>query len=170
MTRTGAKSWNLALFLAILKTPMCLDFLTSEGDFDTPNCGGEPYALALNAPLIKEMALGGPGWMSINLLWEDFNSWLSPLKVGKPTVAGKNVASFDRRFLALAPKWDWGAFSRRFLDPGSLFLDPKQDLELPDLTTCASRAGVDIERFQLHNAVDDARLVVEIVRAYYRGK
>lgn len=136
---------------------------------------GEPYAIALNAGLIKDMAGNVGPWSGIQCLWNDFMSFCKEcgFEFGsriKPTVTGKNIGSFDRRFLALAPLWQWEQFSHRYLDVGSLYFDPITDLELPNTLLCASRAGVDVSRFKLHEAVDDARLVVEIIRSYYKGK
>ncbi len=132
---------------------------------------GDPYALAMNADKIKDLAswTKRPAeYIKLGGLWKQFSDWLNVnLPAGVITITGKNFGSFDRRFLAQLHEWDWSRFSHRFLDPGSLYFNPRKDAKLPDLLTCATRAGVDFSEYNLHDAVDDARLVVAILRAYY---
>jgi DNA polymerase III epsilon subunit-like protein len=84
---------------------------------------------------------------------------------GKITVTGKNVGSFDSRFLERLKGWNSGLFHHRILDPGSLYFQPLVDDALPSLDECAKRAG--LGKPVTHNALEDAQLVVEIVRSYY---
>ena len=140
---------------------------------------GDPYALALNHKLI---AAGVGEWVPVDDgVWiEDFYKWLRSFgwtlmwahkpPLSKITVTGKNIGSFDRRFLAQVPGWKWEDYSHRYLDVGSLYFRPDEDDVLPDLKKCASRAAINVLDYNLHDAVDDARLVVEIIRRYYRGK
>lgn len=137
---------------------------------------GQPYALHLNAEIIKDMDKRDPGW---NYLHPDSVSsalciWLEkvvPLGT-KLTVAGKNYGSFDRRFLAKIPRWPNERFHHRYLDPGNLFWMPDSDTVLPDTKECILRAGLAWDAKKLHSAVWDARLVVELVRAgsTFKGK
>jgi DNA polymerase III epsilon subunit-like protein len=75
-------------------------------------------------------------------------------------VAGKNFAMFDRQFLLANPHWSI-KFTHRVLDPAILFWKPGDD-KLPDMRTCLDRAGF-TDRVT-HNAVDDAILVVKLLR------
>lgn len=127
---------------------------------------GEPYALMMNAGLIRDMALGIGKWVAITELVCQFEAWLKPAR--SLTITGKNFGSFDRRFLAKVRGFNLNRFSHRILDVGSLYFNPAADQSLPNLATCAVRAGIDTGRFDLHTAVGDARLVVEIVRRFYR--
>jgi DNA polymerase III epsilon subunit-like protein len=131
---------------------------------------GDPYALVMNVDLLKDMTKRpvGDNYILLGHLWKQFSDWLNSLM--KPvdiTITGKNFGSFDRRFLNRVLGWNWDAFSHRFLDPGSLCFEPRKDRKLPDLLTCATRVGVDWSVYKLHEAVEDARLVVAILRAYY---
>ena len=77
--------------------------------------------------------------------------------------AGKNVAGFDMRFLNTKIK-NWGqiSFLSRTLDPAVLYLDYKNDKELPDLKTCMDRANIGGE--VSHTALEDALVVVKLLR------
>jgi oligoribonuclease (3'-5' exoribonuclease) len=134
---------------------------------------GEPMGLAMNADLIRDMANNVGSWFKISDLAGAFDYWLlsqgiNLATIPRLTVTGKNIGSYDRRFLARVPGWDWSAYSHKFLDPGSLFFRPTEDEELPSTVLCASRAGVVMGK--RHSALEDARYVVEMIRAYYRGK
>lgn len=93
-----------------------------------------------------------------------FHNWHESFGIeGTPTVAGKNYAMFDHRWLDGVIK-----VRHRVLDVGSLFFDPKVDDVLPNLKTCLARAG--INKTIAHTSVDDAWDVIECVRAYYSNK
>ena len=84
---------------------------------------------------------------------------------GKLNLAGKNIGTFDIQFLAKLPGWDKIKYRRRFLDPGVLFVDFKNDTEVPDLATCKARA--DMPFFVHHTALDDAWDVILLLRKHY---
>lgn len=81
----------------------------------------------------------------------------------KVTVAGKNVAGFDLRFLKAKIK-HWGPISlyQRVLDPAILYLDHRNDTAVPDMKTCMERAGISGE--VAHTALEDALTVVRLLR------
>lgn len=84
----------------------------------------------------------------------------------KFTAAGKNFGTFDKLFLENLPHWKHlFKVSHRNLDPSILFVDWKNDKEIPNLTTCKERAGTgDIVT---HNAIEDAWDVVQLLRTQY---
>ena len=82
------------------------------------------------------------------------------------TVAGKNFATFDKLFLEKLPRWKQVfKIRQRIIDPTILFTDWKNDTDLPNLSTCKKRAGLD--EFVSHDAVQDAFDVVELLRTQY---
>lgn len=82
------------------------------------------------------------------------------------SVAGKNFASFDKRFLERLPRWKQAVKIRqRIIDPAVLFTDWKNDSELPGLGECKKRAG--LEGKVSHNALEDAWDVVQLLRKHY---
>lgn len=130
---------------------------------------GDPYALHLNRGLLNDMVSRPSSYLYINIdsLWSSFANWLDTQKFaieGKVMLAGKNVGSFDRRFLNKVPRWDWRRFHHRYLDPAHYFFKPLTDAVLPDTKECIKRSGINWEDFRLHTALNDARLVVELLR------
>lgn len=81
------------------------------------------------------------------------NKWL------KIVLTGKNVAKFDYHFLP--PKLQ-DVFHHRMIDPGSCFIDWSKDY-LPSLENLKKK--LDIGNSVTHNAVEDARDVVRVLRA-----
>lgn len=76
---------------------------------------------------------------------------------------GKNVASFDIPHVREIPGFsDSIQFHHRVLDPGPMYFDPAEDEEVPDLSTCLERAGLDsnIE----HTGVADSKDVIKLIR------
>lgn len=132
---------------------------------------GQPVALAMNAKLIADMdRRAGPyPYIYPDQAWSYFSEWLECSVPGfwgtKLTVAGKNYGTFDRRFLAKLPRWHTERFHHRTIDPAVLFWHPATDEVLPDTQECIRRAGLSWDLGSLHSALDDARLVVELVRA-----
>jgi hypothetical protein len=129
---------------------------------------GEPYALSMHQKIFRRIATREPGY-----------DYLEPAEVGptlkfwleahgfdtkKPVIpAGKNFASFDRPRLYRLPGFNRGIkFHRRTIDPATLFWNPLVDQELPGTETCLTRAGLDPN--VPHEAVDDARNVIRLVR------
>jgi len=82
------------------------------------------------------------------------------------TVAGKNFASFDQLFLEKLPRWKQViAIRRRIIDPAILFVDWDNDIAPPGLAECKRRAS--IEGIVTHDALDDAKDVVNLIRRSY---
>ena len=141
---------------------------------------GHPYALDMNAALIKEIAHRSVGGYvdSCRQAYRDMKLWL--LREGFPvtadqrvkfTAAGKNFAGFDLPFLrgeiGEVGEVSWDAefvVKHRVFDPGSLYFRHGDDV-IPDLATCMKRAG--IEGVVTHTAIDDALNVVKVLRAFY---
>lgn len=82
-------------------------------------------------------------------------------------IAGKNFGTFDKLFLEKLPRWKQVFRIRnRILDPAILFVDWKKDEALPGLSLCKERLG--ISGFVSHDAVDDARDVISLLRTQYK--
>ena len=82
------------------------------------------------------------------------------------TVAGKNFATFDKFFIERLPRWkQLFKIRQRIIDPGVLFVNWKDDEALPNLKTCMERANIEGE--VTHNADDDAKDVIKILRTKY---
>jgi len=80
--------------------------------------------------------------------------------------AGKNFATFDKRFIDGIEKfYTLVRFRQRVLDPSTLFTDWANDTAIPDLTTCKERAGLD--PFVSHDSLDDAWDVISLFRKHY---
>lgn len=131
---------------------------------------GEPFALQMNAAILKKIAThqpGDPDYCTIDQLAGQFKDWLLGFHDTRQriTPAGKNFAGFDRQFLK--PYGFDKFFHHRTLDPAPLFWHPAVDDKLPDLKTCLQRAGLD--GLVSHTAIDDACAVVHVVR-YAIGK
>lgn len=77
---------------------------------------------------------------------------------GPMEVAGKNVESFDWKFL---PEGVKSMFTPIFHDPGSLFKRPG-DRFRPSMAECCARAGLPNE--VTHDAYDDALQVIKLLR------
>ncbi|RTK96718.1 MAG: hypothetical protein EKK64_03155 [Neisseriaceae bacterium] len=78
------------------------------------------------------------------------------------TACGKNVASFDLRFLLKKiKKWGNLKFRHRSMDPAILYYEIG-DKELPDMKTCFERAN--IKKEITHDACEDALDVIRLIR------
>jgi len=128
---------------------------------------GSPYAMALNAGLLKQIAnppqtceFCKPEELGAQLAqWAKANG-LDPMHL---QAAGKNFASFDMQFLYRLPGFTRVVkFRHRVLDPAILYWRPINDEKLPDSKTCYERAGLDGK--VAHTAVEDALAVVRLVR------
>ncbi len=119
---------------------------------------GEPYAFSMHSKLLKLCADGERSTPPIPF-YDFAECWLQDHDVtpdNRITVAGKNVAGFDLRFL---PDQITGCFHHRCLDPGSVFVDWDQQhlLSLGDL----------IDAKVAHDALQDARDVIKVLRRSY---
>ena len=157
------------------------DWKTSISDLSTFHCyvdHGDPvigsmYALSMHPKILRRIATEEEGYSYLKPgeVAEKFKEWL--LNNGFDpsqrhlTVAGKNFASFDRQFLEMLPHWSaLVPMQHRSIDPENLYWDPWLDLEgLPDLKTCMKRAGILGE--VVHNAVEDATVVVRLIRHHF---
>lgn len=132
---------------------------------------GNPYAMALNANLLKQIATPPPQpytgceFCKPEELADQFARWLNANGMDPMSVqaAGKNFAPFDMQFLYRIPGFKQVVkFRHRILDPAILFWRPLEDEKLPDSKTCYERAGIDGK--VAHTAVEDALAVVRLVR------
>lgn len=88
-----------------------------------------------------------------------------PMKV---VAAGKNFNKLDSSFLEEIPNLsNIIRFFHRVIDPGSMYVE-KSDEEPPNMDTCLERAGFEDE--VPHNAVDDSKLVVKLIRNHFGVK
>lgn len=144
---------------------------------------GHPVAISMNADIIKKLAdhgmdeiwhasdIEGVNYLHPVSVWKVFKPWmesnygcaLNATGRGRiqATLAGKNP-SFDRSFCSKLPGWETGCFYYRTADPAMFYTDFVNDVMIPDTAACAARAGVSIGG--LHNALADARRVIELIR------
>ena len=131
---------------------------------------GESYALSMHPTILRRIATKEEGYTYIQP-WEVATRFRDFLKEHgldseneKVFVAGKNYASFDARFLSKITSWDKHVqVHHRILDPAALYWEPEFDgAQLPDTKTCMERA--DIPGEVAHTAVEDARVVVHLIR------
>lgn len=128
---------------------------------------GDPFALAMNAEIIKKIANKDPDCMENRQIVGYFANWLTvscgyDLGSEKVVYAGKNVGSFDLPFLDNnIDGWRGLPRHHRILDPAMLYLkaDDKGPLSLAD---CLERAG--IQKSVKHTALEDAEDVVRLIR------
>lgn len=81
-------------------------------------------------------------------------------------VAGKNFATFDKKFIDKVEKLNTLVrFRQRILDPSVLFTDWTNDDFLPDLAKCKERAGID--GIVTHDSLLDAWDVIALFRNFY---
>lgn len=89
-----------------------------------------------------------------------------PIKIN---VAGKNFGTFDKLFLEKLPRWQQLIrIKQRIIDPSILYVDWNKDKELPGLQTCLSKAQID--HTVSHEALDDAIMVIKLLRKKYNKK
>lgn len=137
-----------------------------------PEYRGSPFALSLNAAILKKIAeFEAQDWKSQGLMFFPseiagkfrqfvLDNGLNPKQI---VVAGKNAASFDIPFLKRLPKWkDSGlVISHRVLDPSILFTDFENDVAPAGTGLCAKRAGVESGA---HTTIEDSWTVIELLR------
>lgn len=132
---------------------------------------GQPYALAMNSWILDYLSgrKKNPPYPIVDR-WHWPTEAIAFLRQHLPetpkmTVAGKNVAGFDLRFL---PFEVLDCFRHRVIDVGPLFIDWTSDTLVPDLATCKRRAGVDTP--VAHDAREDAMDVIRLLRTTYGKK
>jgi hypothetical protein len=137
---------------------------------------GHPEALAMNADLLRELAVrlrekrqgldvdhDVPAVKPDRLAGYVYEFVTCHCRGKKANVAGKNI-HFDLGFLTRLPHWNPDLFSLRLIDAGNLWWQPETDARLPDMETCAARVGLDVP---MHRALADARDTVRLVRAWW---
>lgn len=155
----------------------CLNLLVDSLEYS-----GQPFALWLNQDLLKELANDHDNGTVVDLrghkavvtephlITANFTQWLVANKYPhqKVVCAGKNFATFDLKFLTAAnPEFVYDCrLHHRSLDLGLAYLRP-EDCEPPSLTECCKRAG--IKDIVTHDAVDDAILVVKLIRHFMQS-
>jgi len=133
-----------------------------------PRIVGQPYALALNAAIIKKIASPGPEDRLCypSALGIEFGTWLQQHHIDPKhiTAAGKNFASFDLQFLLRVPDFTTHInFKHRCIDPSLFFWNPHTDAVLPSTAECLKRAG--FNDYVAHNAIEDCISVIELIRS-----
>jgi len=140
---------------------------------------GSPFALHMNHGILAEM-IEGHGIFPSEVA-EQFLHWLQNYGLltkqndRRITCAGKNFASFDRRFLEKLDFWpQLIPMQHRTIDIGNLFWLPGDDDDqdkdgLPDLQVCCERAGIIRPGVKIvtHRALGDAELVVQCIRSWH---
>ncbi len=134
------------------------------------NC--EPYAAAMNVRIFTKILelrkSRSPLLITPEEVVPTFSHFLHKHFGGDDiTLAGKNLGSFDLRFLEQLPEWKSipNRFRHRTLDPSVLFVDWTLDEAPPSLTICKDRAH--IKGAVTHEALDDAWDVISLFRYCY---
>lgn len=156
---------------------------------------GQPYALNMNANLLKILAelddlhytKKGSFKRKHNIVKPEevvkkFRKWYWTDVEGKDSadfdffqsklvrfnVAGKNFGTFDLQFLKELPFWGTKIECRnRIIDPAVAFIDWKEDKALPNMETCKARAKHTEGIVVTHNALDDAWDIIQMMRQFY---
>jgi len=127
------------------------------------NIVGSPYALALNAPLLRQIAEGD--CESLTSACHGLRDWLFKHNIhqkNKATLIGKNIGSFDWQFLRRLGAFPEALFDYRMLDVGSMYSTPKGISGQADL--CFSTAARHSIPGSAHTAVYDARVSLALAR------
>lgn len=148
-----------------------LDTLPIFHCYLTPDDGvfrGEPYALSMHSKIFKRIATREAGYIYLNkqhlvdVLYPFLQAHFHGEKI---VIAGKNFGSFDQQFLKPLRNWDELNISHRYLDPSTLYFNPKTDFLLPSTETCCARAGLPTE--VAHTTIEDAKVVIQLLRHKY---
>jgi hypothetical protein len=127
---------------------------------------GEPYAMSMHPKMLKRIAIqeGGYNYHDMWSFVPDFKLFLNQqfAPTEKIVLAGKNVATFDLRFLRKLPGWETLPIHHRVLDPAMLYLDISTDDVPPSSEECCKRAGM--SHVVTHTAIEDAIRVCELLR------
>ncbi|AHM61347.1 hypothetical protein D770_15465 [Flammeovirgaceae bacterium 311] len=137
---------------------------------------GNVAALAMNARLLQELAdaeqknnLPPDHCVAAEVL-PRFAEFLDAQQVNRKRAlltAGKNFASFDLPFIHNLPGYgELLTISNAVIDPALLYLDWQKDRKLPNMSTCKERAS--LSEIVSHQALDDARDVVRLLRPFYK--
>lgn len=131
---------------------------------DNGRIQGDAAALAMNAGTLGKIAKRELGvlYLRPEEVGSSINNFFRENRMkDRVTAAGKNFGAFDLQFLRRLPGSSvW--FRHRHLDPAAYFCRAGRE-EPPSLKECMEMAGVGGE--VPHTAVEDARLVVRVLRA-----
>jgi DNA polymerase III epsilon subunit-like protein len=137
---------------------------------------GEPFALSMHTEIFKRISSMDKQYNFMNprkfgysfkkfLIGQGYEEEHDKVKIN---VAGKNFFRMDYSFLEKQTDlFKHVAIRSRILDPAMLFVERK-DETLPSLPECKERAGIKGE--VSHNALDDARDVVKLIRKGWEYK
>lgn len=132
---------------------------------------GEPYALAMNADILKRIADRAKpenrdyAFVPPSQVMHCLKRFLqgNGLLPGVQTVAaGKNFARFDDRFLEKLDGYHHLNLLHRCIDPGMFYWDPRRDKKPPSTEECLRRAGIDTD--VQHDAIADSLDVIRLIR------
>jgi len=130
---------------------------------------GEPFALSMHPAILRQIAQPSKGTCCAPSEFTDvFIGWLLDScgwdRSVSLTPAGKNYASFDRPFLERLPDFKKRVrLHHRTLDPTCLFWQA-DDTKLPDSKQCLLRAELSETGEVAHTALEDAMMVVKLIR------
>ena len=82
-------------------------------------------------------------------------------------ILGKNYGSFDKQVLRRYFGNIIDKLGHRYWDPAVAYYEHSTDKKLPNLELCAQKAGLSIDSYNLHNALSDAKLVIDLYKNYY---
>lgn len=143
-------------------------FLPPEGNKFT----GEPYALSMHSQIFRRIAERTPPYKYVSpfrfgnmfKLFLLENGYEAERDVVTITVAGKNFASFDLQFLKRKTDLLKHVNIRhRIIDPSILYISPVDEV-VPSTEECMRRMGCSSFESSSHNAIDDAKDIVALVR------
>ena len=136
---------------------------------------GNPYALNMNQNLIKVISEGKDSRLTKEedilpslkkFLYE--TNFIDGGYRGAINIVGKNFFGFDYGFIAKLPYMEQLKFRRRAFDPAILYVIP-EDIELPSLSTCIQRSGLNLNSFwDLHTGIGDAKITLALLRKAFR--
>lgn len=142
---------------------------------------GQPVALSMNKNIIDILAQYDPKLPMDQQKYEycndydliaTFIKWLIQYEIITNedwpeyfTVAGKNFATFDWRFIKKLSYGNKLHISPRVIDPAILYFNPFTDLKLPDTATCLERAGFPV--VLEHTTIEDSLDIIKLVRKFY---
>ena len=127
------------------------------------NIVGSPYALALNASLLRQIADGD--CESLTSACHGLRDWLFNPGIhhkNKATLIGKNIGSFDWQFLRRLGAFPAALFNYRMLDVGSMYSTPEGISGQASL--CAATAKQHKIPGVEHTAIFDARVSLALAR------
>lgn len=127
---------------------------------------GDAFAIAMNGRLFQEIADNtSEDIINSNDLTSEIYNFLNftcDIRKWKDkiNIAAKNP-NFDLSFLNKVNAFEHYNIHRRLIDPAILYVDFINDTELPNLSLCKERAG--LNSIVTHNALDDAWDIVLLI-------